>query len=86
MLILEDLYLGNVNPGERGFKRNSQFHRAMEELVKAEDKLTVSLSEEQKSLFEAYQSAQREVSIFADGEAFIYAFRIGAKIMLDVLS
>lgn len=35
MLILEDLYIGNVRPGERLFKRNSQYAKALDETVKA---------------------------------------------------
>ena len=29
MLILEDLYLGDVHPSERSFKRSSQYARAL---------------------------------------------------------
>jgi hypothetical protein len=31
-------------------------------------------------------SAQREVNVLTDCETFIYAFRLGAKIMMDVLT
>lgn len=86
MLILEDLYLGNVHPNERGFKRNSQYAKALDELVKVGDTLTGGLSEEQKELFEDYMTAQREVTVLTDCETFLYAFRLGAKIMLDVLT
>ena len=37
MLILEDLYLGDVGPSERGFKRNSQYAKALDEVVRAGD-------------------------------------------------
>ena len=86
MLILEDLYGGNVRPNERTFKRNSQYARALDEVVKAGDTLTDGLSEEQKVLFENYMNAQREVNVLTDCETFIYAFRLSAKIMLDVLT
>ena len=86
MQILEDLYIGNVRPGERMFKRNSQYANALDETVKAGDALTASLSEEQKAYFEDYMTAQREVNILTDCETFCYAFKIGAKIMLDVLT
>ena len=86
MQILEDLYIGNVRPGERMFKRNSQYAKALDETVKAGDALTASLSEEQKAFFEDYMTAQREVNILTDCETFCYAFKIGAKIMLDVLT
>ena len=85
MHILEQLYIGNVRPGERSFKRNSQYSRALDEAVKASDALTDTLNEEQRKLFDAYTEAQREVSILTDAETFIYSFRLGAKIALDVL-
>ncbi len=31
-------------------------------------------------------TAQREVNVLTDCETFIYAFRLGAKIMIDVLT
>ena len=49
------------------------------------DALSKSLTEEQNKLFEAYMDAQREINILTDCETFIYAFKLGAKLMLDVL-
>ena len=86
MQILEDLFLGDVRPGERSGNRNRQQAKALDELLKAEEELSTSLSEEQKKLFEAFTDAQREVSILIDAETFIYGFRTGAKIILDVLT
>ena len=85
MQILEDLYLGAVNPSERSFKRNSQYAKALEEVVKAGDALTDSLTDEQKKLFEDYMTAQREVNVLTDCETYCLAFKTGAKIMMDVL-
>ena len=86
MQILEDLYVGAIHPNERTFKRNSQYARALDEVVKAGDALTDGLTDEQKALFEDYMTAQREVSVLTDCETFCMAFKLGAKIMLDVLS
>ena len=86
MLVLEDLYVGEVRPGERSGKRNPQYTKALNEAIKAGDTLTASLTEQQKELFEAYMTAQREVNILTDVETYIYSFRLGAKIMLDVLT
>ena len=86
MLILEDLYLGDVRPSERSFKRNSQYAKALDELVKAGDALTDTLTEKQKEMFENYMTAQREVNVLTDCETFCLAFKTGAKIMLDVLT
>ena len=86
MLILEDLYLGDVRPSERSFKRNSQYAKALDDLVKAGDALTDTLTEKQKGMFEDYMTAQREVNGLTDCETFIYAFRLAAKIIIDVLT
>ena len=85
MLILEDLYLGDVRPSEHRFKRNSQYAKALDELVKAGDALTDTLTEKQKEMFEDYMTAQREVSVLTDYETYCLAFKTGAKIMLDAL-
>ena len=45
MQVLEDLYLGDVRPSERSFKRNSQYAEALDDLVKAGDALTDTLTE-----------------------------------------
>ncbi len=86
MLILEDLYLGDVHPSERSFKRNSQYAKALDEVVRAGDALTDTLTEKQKEVFEEYMSTQREINVLTDCETFIYAFRLAAKIMIDVLT
>ena len=86
MQVLEDLYMGNIHPSERRFKKGSQYSRALNEVVKAGDALNGTLTEKQKEQFEAYMTAQREVNMLTDCETFLYAFRLGAKIIMDVLA
>ena len=83
---MEEHYLSDVRPGGRGFKRSSQYARALDDPVKVGDTLTDGLSEEQKELFEDYMTAQREVNVLTDCETFCLAFKTGAKIMLDALT
>ena len=85
MQVLEDLYLGDIRPSDRSFKRNSQYAKALDDVVKAGDALTEGLTDKQKELFEDYMTAQREVNVLTDCETFIYAFRLSAKIIIDVL-
>ena len=68
------------------FKRNSQYAKALDETVKVGDALTASLSDEQKEFFEDYMTAQREVNVLTDCETFCSGFKVGAKIMLNVLT
>lgn len=85
MQILEELYIGNVRPGERSFKRNSQYSRALSKSADAVDRLLAVLNDEQRKLFDEFSDAQREVSVLTDCETFMVGFQTGAKIMLDVL-
>ena len=86
MHILEELYVGSIRPGERTFKQNSQYGRAIKELTECEEKLEATLSKEQKSLLDEYRNAQQDLMVITDCETFIRGFQIGAKIMLDVLT
>ena len=85
MQILEDLYLGDIRASERFFKRNSQYAKALDKVVKVGDALTASLNNDEKKLFEDFMDAQREVTVLTDCETFCFAFKLGAKIMMDVL-
>ena len=54
--------------------------------MEANDALNETLDDEQSELFEEFMTAQREVNVLTDCETFCYAFKLGAKIMLDVLT
>ena len=58
----------------------------MHEVVEANDALNDTLDDEQSELFEEFMTAQREVNVLTDCETFCYAFKLGAKIVLDVLT
>ena len=85
MYVLEDLWGGKVNLHEKGFP-SAQYARAMQRLANCGEMLLVVLNEDQRKLFEEYVNDQLEVSIIADCASFIDGFRLGAKIMLDVLT
>ena len=48
MQVLEDLYLGDIHPSERSFKKDSQYSRALNEVVKIGDALLGTLTEKQR--------------------------------------
>lgn len=80
MQILEDLYLGDIRPNERSFKRNSQYAKALGEVVKVGDKLTESLNAEQNHLFEDFMDAQREVTVLTDCVTFAWPLSSARKL------
>ncbi len=44
--------MGDIHPSERGFKKDSQYSRALNEVVKAGDALIGTITEKQKEQFE----------------------------------
>lgn len=85
MYVLEELWGDRVNLHEKGFP-NKQYARAIERLADGGEKLLGVLDGEQRKLFERYTDDQREVSVIADCASFIDGFKLGAKVMLDVLT
>lgn len=85
MYVLEELWSDKVNLHEKGFP-NKQYARAIERLADGGEKLLGTLDDEQRKLFEEYVDDQREVSVISDCASFVDGFKLGAKIMLDVLT
>jgi hypothetical protein len=83
--ILEELYFGNINPNSKQFIRGSDFDRAMQMLATNEEKLTKQLNGEEKLLFCEFSNAQSEINSITAIENFIDGFRLGAKIMMEIM-
>lgn len=86
MGILEDFANGNINPNERGFKRNTEYGRAVKAVSDSEDKLLVTLNEGEKKLYEDYFKAQMDLESLSLTGRFIEGYRLGALMMLEVLT
>lgn len=84
--LLEELYFGNINPNEKPFVRNSHYDRLIQTVSTNEDQLTQLLTGRGKSLFLEYANAQSEMNGIHTTESFCDGFRLGAKMMLEVLA
>ncbi|HWQ50693.1 MAG TPA: hypothetical protein VN369_02720, partial [Terriglobales bacterium] len=81
-----ELYFGNINPNEKQFVQNSGYSKAMQTIFTNEGKLTELLTGKEKSLFFDYANAQSEINSITAIEYFSDGFRLGAKIILEVMS
>lgn len=86
MNTLEDLYYGNLFPHEKCAKLNDEVKELLKLLNRNEEKLTATFSEEQKITFEKYKDCNREISEISEREIFLNGFRLGAKIIVDVVN
>mgnify|MGYP006865367853 CR=1 FL=1 len=86
--VLEDLYYGNVNPCERTLadtEKANTFRELQHALTPIEKQLTSALSEQQLMLFHTFCNMQSELVGMEQESIFISAFRLGAKLMTEVL-
>lgn len=86
MDILEDLYYGNLFPHEKCAKLNDETKELLGLLNINEEKLTANLSNEQKETFEKYKDCNQEISEICERNAFLNGFRLGAKIIIEVVN
>lgn len=82
--ILEEFANDNLHPGSRYFVRNSEYGRAAKRLTDTENALLASLCEPEKKLLEDFTKAQDEVNHLARIDKFIYGYRLGVLMTMEV--
>jgi hypothetical protein len=85
MFILEKLWREGIAPSDRYTRKGSEYHAILLRLCAEEDKVRKELTETGTAHFDAYQQAQNELSTVAEREVFIEAFRLGARLVLDIV-
>ena len=86
MDILEDLYYGNLFPHEKCAKLDDEMKDLLGLLNRNEEKLIATLSNEQKEIFGKYKDCNQEISEICERNAFLNGFRLGAKIIIEVVN
>lgn len=85
MKILEELWCGNVTPGERSVEKGGHLWNLGRLILQNEEELVPLLSEKAKEVLEKLRDNQSELNDLNECEVFVCGFRLGAKIMLEVL-
>ena len=85
MRILEELWYGNIEPTE--YDTSSKEYKKLQELIcRNEEKLCVTMSDEQKALFEKYTDCIREFQTMTDCLIFQNSFKLGARIAFEAMA
>ncbi len=82
---LEDLWHGNMNPQEDSRNNTPEMKQLMEYMARHHDDLLKSMTKEQKDIFERFDDCWSEYASLAEEAIFVYAFRLGAQRMLEIL-
>lgn len=83
--VLEELWYGNIEPSEYDCFPCPEYKTALRLLSRNEEKLLSTLNEEQKALFTLCAESQRELQSISERQLFKNSFRLGARIMLEVM-
>lgn len=85
MSVLEELWYGNIAPSERTIRKNSEYARLSKETLHCEEQFINELSAEGRKFYEDRISKLLLKSGIEECDSFICGFRLGAKVMLEVL-
>lgn len=83
MRLLEEFWYGNIEPTEYDTNVCKEVLRL---ITRNEEKLQATMTDKQKELFSRYTDAVREYQTMAECLLFQNSFKLGAKMMLEVMS
>ena len=84
--ILEELFYGNICPNTDCRSHDKETKQLMGYIADHHDNLLSTLDDKQKEILEKFDDCYNELTDINEREIFNYAFKLGAKIMLSVLS
>ena len=83
--IINELWHGNIVPQEDSRNNTKEMKELINYIARHDEDLGKLLTEEQKAIFEKYQDCWNEHVSLAEAAIFEYAFKLGARLMLDSL-
>ena len=84
--IINELWHGNIIPQEDSRNNSPEMKQLMEYMTRHHDDLLKTMTEEQKEIFEKFDDCWSEYASYAEEAIFMYAFKLGAQLMLEMQS
>lgn len=84
--ILEELWYGNVCPNTECREATKEAKKLMGYISDHYDALQATLTDKQKDMLEKFADCHAELTDINEREIFVYAFRLGARIAIEMLS
>ena len=85
MSILEEFWYGNIEPTEYDTSSSKEYKELLQLISRNEEKLLATMTDSQKDLFSRYQDCVREFQAMAEYLLFQNSFRLGARMMLEIM-
>ena len=84
--ILEELFYGNIYPNTDCRSQDKEPKQLMGYIADHHDKLLSTLNDQQKEILEKFDDCYNELTDINERDIFVYAFKLGARIALEMLS
>lgn len=87
--VLKDLYDGKLCPAERTFARGAHveaYKKLFFKQTEIGEQLEKQFDTQAQKMFGTYRELQINLNIMEEEELFFYAFRLGARMLLEILS
>ncbi len=85
MNTIQDLYYGRISPYEMSISTALEYQKLKTLADRNEDLLKETLSNEQKELLVKLIESVTDISSISERDMFIAGFRLGMKLMIDVM-
>ena len=82
--MIKELWHGNIIPQEDSRTNSKEMKELIGYIARHNEDLTKLLNDEQTEIFEKYQECWNEYVSLAEAAIFEYAFRLGARLIIEV--
>ena len=83
--VLKEFWYGNLEPTEYDSSPSPEYKELLHLISRNEEKLLATMTDAQKELFIRYTDCVREYQTAAECLLFQRSFRLGARIIIEVL-
>ena len=85
MFFIDKLWEGQISPSQKAIRKGSDYHKLLHKISCAVSAFEENLDENSKVRFREIEQAQAKLNGIENEETFIYAFKLGAGVILDLL-
>ena len=84
--VLKELWYGNIYPNNESKETTKAVKELMGYISDHHENLQATLTDKQKEIFEKFDDCYSELTEINEREIFVYAFRLGARIAIEVMN
>ena len=86
MNAIKELWHGNIQPQEDSRTNTKEMKELIGYIARHREELEKDFTDEQKEIFEKFQDCWSEYTSLAEEAIFVYAFKLGARLAMEVQS